>query len=140
MKKTLKSLAAAGCLVPAASAMAIDTSEPFLCAVTQVNECLDGYGCEAVLPEMVNAPTFIWVDLKKKRIRTSVNNDGSRILNQMNIDGRHVIQGAEDGNPNQVDGVAWSMSIEDDTGRFVGAVAMPQASVTLFGACTETSP
>lgn len=137
MNTRIKTLTAAGCLVLAGSAAAIDTSEPFLCAVSQVNECLDGFGCEAVLPEMVNAPSFIWVDLKKKRIRTSINHDGSRILNQMMIDGRHVIQGAEDGDPEQVDGAAWSMSIEDATGRFVGAVALQQASLTLFGACTE---
>ena len=137
MKITLKTLAAAGCLLTGSTAAAIDTSEPFLCAVTQVNECLDGFGCESVLPEMVNAPTFIWVDMKKKHIRTSINEKGSRIANQMTVDGRHVIQGAEDGNPNQIDGAAWSLSIEDETGRFVGAVALQQASVTLFGACTE---
>ena len=132
-----RTITAATLLLATGSATAIDTSEPFLCAVAQVHECLDGFGCEAVLPEMVNAPTFIWVDLKKKRIRTSLNNEGSRISNQAMVDGRHILQGAEDGNPNQPDGVAWSMSIENDTGRFVGAVALQQASITLFGACTE---
>ncbi len=132
----LKTAAAAACLLTAGSAAAIDTSEPFLCAVSQVTECLDGWGCEAVLPEMVNAPTFIWVDMKKKRIRTSVNNDGSRIVNMAEANGLHLIQGSQTDNPETPSG-AWSMSIEDSTGRFVGAVALRQASLTLFGACTE---
>ena len=64
MKRVTRALFTAGGILLATSAAGLDTSDPFLCAVTQVNECLDGAGCEAVLPEAVNAPTFIWVDLK----------------------------------------------------------------------------
>lgn len=136
MLKKLQFFAAASCALFSAHAAAIDTGEPFLCAVSQVTECLDGWGCEAVLPEMVNAPTFIWVDLKKKRVRTSLNNEGSRIVNLVEADGLHLIQGSQTNNPEGPSG-AWSMSIEDSTGRFVGAVALRQASLNLFGACTE---
>lgn len=34
-------------------------------------------------------------------------------------------------------GAAWTLSIEDVNGRFVGAIAIQQASISLFGACTE---
>ena len=137
MIKQLKYASAAGLLAFTGSATALDTSEPFLCAVAQVNECLDGFGCEEVLPEMVGAPTFIWVDMKKNRIRTNQNADGARIANKMELDGRHLIQGAEDGNPDATDGAGWTLSIEDSTGRFAAAIAIEQATLSLFGACTE---
>jgi len=137
MHNPLKSLIAAVCLATAGTVSALNTSEPVLCAVSQVNECLDGFGCETVLPEMVNAPTFIWVDIKNKRIRTNQNEQGSKIVNLIEIDGRHILQGAEDGNPNVQDGTGWTISIEDKTGRFAAAIAIEQATVSLFGACTE---
>ena len=137
MKNQLKTAMATGLLLSAGTATALDTSEPFLCAVTQVTECLDGFGCEAVLPEMVGAPTFIWIDMKKNRIRTNQNADGSRIANKAEIDGRHILQGAEDGDPEATDGAGWTLSIEDTTGRFAAAVAIEQATLSMFGSCTE---
>lgn len=118
-------------------AAALDTSEPFLCAVTQVNQCRDGYGCETVLHEDVGAPTFIWVDMKKKTLRTNRNADGSKIANMKRVEDRHVLQGAEDGDPEQSDGGGWTMSIEDKTGRFAAAVVVEQATIGMFGGCTE---
>ena len=137
MSKHLRLAIATGLLTCAANATALDTSEPFLCAVAQVNECLDGFGCEEVLPEMVGAPTFIWVDMKKDRIRTNQNSNGAPIANRTEIDGRHILQGAEDGSPDTVDGAGWTLSIEDSTGRFAAAIAVEQATLSLFGACTE---
>jgi hypothetical protein len=137
MIKHLKYAGAAALLAFANTAPALDTAEPFLCAVAQVNECLDGFGCEKVLPEMVGAPTFIWVDIKKNRIRTNQNSDGARIANKMELDGRHILQGAEDGNPEVTDGAGWTLSIEDNTGRFAAAIVIEQATLSLFGACTE---
>jgi hypothetical protein len=137
MKTAIRTLLTSGGLLCAAGAAALDIADPFLCAVSQVNECLDGFGCEAVLPEAVNAPTFIWVDVKKKQIRTNHDSTGSRISNIKELDGRHVLQGASDGTGQSVDGSGWTLSIEDETGRFVGAIALQQASITIFGACTE---
>ena len=137
MIKQLKWAGTAAALTIAGNAAALDTSEPFLCAVAQVNECLDGFGCEEVLPEMVNAPTFIWVDMKDNRIRTNQNEGGARIANKVELDGRHILQGAEDGDPDASDGAGWTLSIEDSTGRFAAAVAIEQATLSLFGACTE---
>jgi hypothetical protein len=137
MSKHLRLAATAGLLACATNVSALDTSAPFLCAVAQVNECLDGFGCEEVLPEMVGAPTFIWVDLKKDRIRSNQNSSGAKIANHVEIDGRHILQGAEDGNPEATDGAGWTLSIEDSTGRFAGAITIQQATLSLFGACTE---
>jgi hypothetical protein len=137
MKNKVRVLIAICCSAAASSAVALDTSKPFLCAVAQVNECLDGLGCEQVLPEVVNAPTFIWVDVKKKLIRINQDTGGSGIATVTRLSGRHILQGTEEIDSKAPSNAAWTLSIEDDTGRFVGAAALQQASITLFGACTE---
>lgn len=133
----LRTLIAVPALLLGSSAIAIDTSEPFLCAVAEVNECLDGFGCETILPEIVNAPTFIWVDVDKKRIRTNQNEAGSKIENRAAINGRLVLQGADQAIAENTGGAGWTLSIEDSTGRFVASIAIQQASISLFGSCTE---
>lgn len=124
-------------LLSAGSAWALDTSKPVLCASMQVNECIDGQGCEAVLPEEVNAPTFLRVDIRNKVIRILKDAPGSKIRSVSRIENRLVLQGAEDGNPKQPDGSGWTLSIENDTGRFVATAAILQGAIVIFGACTE---
>ena len=119
------------------SAEAIETNDPFLCAVTQVYECVDGRGCEAVLPEDVRAPTFLWVDVRKNALWVDKERPPSKISQVTTIEDRLILQGAEDGNPDQPDGTGWTLSIENATGRFTAAAALKQASIALFGACTE---
>ena len=74
MKATDKFVCLAGVLtlLAAGPAHAIDTSTPFLCATIQVHECIDGSACESVLPEDVNAPTFMRIDVKAKEIRVTL--------------------------------------------------------------------
>ncbi len=137
MKVSSKLLISVVTLLSAGSAWALDTSKPFLCASMQVNECIDGRGCEAVLPEEVNAPTFLRVDLRNKVIRILKDAPGSKIRSVSRIENRLVLQGAEDGNPRQPDGAGWTISIENDTGRFVATAAVLQGAIVIFGACTE---
>ena len=121
----------------ATPAFALDTSQPLLCATTQAFECIDGAGCSSVLPEAVNAPTFMRVDVKKKNLRVFQEGPPTKIVSVTNIENRIVLQGAEDGSSERSDGNGWTLSIETQTGRFVGSIAAEQASITLFGACTE---
>jgi len=137
MKISSKLLIGVVTLLSAGTASALDTSKPFLCASMQVNECIDGGGCEAVLPEEVNAPTFLRVDVGNKVIRVLKDAPGTKIRSITQIENRLVLQGAEDGNPRQPDGTGWTLSIENDTGRFVATAAVLQGAIVIFGACTE---
>ena len=119
------------------STWALDTSKPFLCASMQVNECIDGRGCEAVLPEEVNVPTFLRVDVRNKEIRVLKDAPATKIRSVSRIENRLVLQGAEDGNPRQPDGTGWTLSIENETGRFVATAAIIQGAIVIFGVCTE---
>ena len=117
--------------------VALDKSEPLLCASIQVNECVDGAGCRAVLPEDVNAPTFFWVDLQKKEIRASKDGATTAIERIEDVEGRTVLQGADPGSEDPADGSGWTMTIEDDTGRMTSTATTRQAAVVIFGTCTE---
>ncbi len=138
MLKTMKRLIGATLLCCMTTPLlALDTSEPLLCATTQVFQCVDGAGCSAVLPEAVNAPTFIRLDVKKKQLRVYKDAPPTKIASVTDIKNRIVLQGAEQGSEQRPGGGGWTMSVESDTGRFVGAIAVEQATITLFGACTE---
>lgn len=118
-------------------ASALDTSGPLLCASIEVNECVDGSGCDAVLAEEVNAPTFFRIDMKKKQVRVTKDGPPTTIERVEEVDGRIVMQGVEDGSPNLEDGTGWTISIEKDTARMVATAATLQAAIVIFGACTE---
>ena len=118
-------------------AVALDKSEPLLCASIQVNECVDGAGCREVLPEDVGMPTFFWVNMKKKEIRASKDSEPTAIERMENVEGRTVLQGADPGSADPADGSGWTMTIEDNTGRMTSTATTRQAAVVIFGTCTE---
>jgi len=124
-------------LLFAGSAAAIDTSKPLLCASIEVNECIDGYGCSEVLAEEVDAPTFFRIDLGKKQVRVTKDGPATKIEHMEEVEGRIVMQGVEDGNPDVEDGTGWTITIEQDTARLVATAATRQAAIVIFGACTE---
>ena len=124
-------------LLFASHAVALDLSKPFLCASLDVHECVDGARCREVLPEDVNAPTFFRVDMKKKQIRVSKSGEPTEIEHVDTLEGRIVLQGVEDGNPEIEDGAGWTMTIEEDTARMVVTATTRQAAIVIFGACTK---
>ncbi len=124
-------------LLLAGSAAAIDMSNPILCASLDVHECVDGAGCTEVLAEEVDAPTFLRIDLNKKQIKVTESGQPSRIELVEALDGRIVMQGIEDGNPDIDDGTGWTISIEEDTGRMVATAVVRQGAIVIFGACTK---
>ena len=118
-------------------AVALDKSEPLLCASIKISECVDGAGCREVLPEDVGVPTFIWINLKKKEMSTSKDAEPTAIERMEDVEGRTVLQGADPGSPDLADGSGWTITIEDDTGRMTGTAITRQAAVVFFGTCTE---
>jgi hypothetical protein len=119
------------------AALALDTAEPFLCAVADVWECVDGGKCIEVLPEEVDAPPFLRINVPKKEVIVTSERPASTIEHMEEIEGRLVLQGIEDGREDRPDGAGWTISIQKDTARMVVTGAINQAAIVLFGACTE---
>jgi len=137
MKSTRLFLAGLALALAASPAVAIDTSEPLLCATLQVDECIDGQGCNQVLHEDVNAPTFVRIDLGKKTLATSTRATPTSIDSVRQIGERIILQGVTEAGDDRPESRGWTLALEADTGRFVATVTITQGAIILFGACTE---
>jgi len=127
--------------MPFVASAEFDGSSKFLCAAVDVMECLPTKGCNRVAADDVNIPRFIKVDVKNKKIVTGYKGDKRRSAIQRveKIDGKLMLQGAEDGRKggDERDGVGWSMSIGKDSGDMVLTASGDGVAFVVFGACTS---
>jgi hypothetical protein len=119
----------------AATADTFDGSKPLLCATQTVNECISGYGCSALDAADVNLPDFLEVDAANNVISgTAAKTPVERVEH---LDGKLVLQGADDGIDEVRDGTAWTMVIAEDTGKMILNATGDDFSIVVFGACRE---
>jgi hypothetical protein len=110
-----------------AAAADFDGSRPFLCAVIDANDCALGIACIHGVAEDVNLPQFIKVDFAAKTI--SARGRTAPIQSSTRSESMLVIQGVQQRR-------AFSITVADDTGSFVGTVAGDGEALAVFGACT----
>ena len=122
-----------------AQAGSFDGSRNLLCAPQVAIECGPDGTCEQAMAASVNLPSFFQVDFSKKEL-TSIgeleNKRTSKIKSMEFLDNKLFLQGADDGIKNVRDGLAWSMSISQDTGRLVISASGENEAFVIFGACT----
>jgi hypothetical protein len=121
------------------AAGSFDGSKTLLCAPQSAAECGPDGSCQQVSPTSVNLPDFFQIDFKEKmitRVTGSEKHQGSKIDNMEVLDSKLVLQGADDGVENVRDGLAWSMTIAQDTGKLVASAAGESEAFVIFGACT----
>ena len=123
-----------------AAADDFDGSEPLLCALATLSECVPGGVCEQVTSESINAPDFLRVDVRKKTITAVIPGQDERppgeILNTAIIDEKLFLQGADDGVDGIRDGLAWSLAIDQNSGKMVFTASGDAVGFVAFGACT----
>ena len=116
-----------------------DGSKELICSAMDVVECMPGGKCLEVTAEQVGIPYFFKINFKKKKI-SATHADGSQknsaIKNMEKIDGKVIIQGAEDGIKDVRDGVGWSAAIAEETGKMVITASGDDVGFVIFGACT----
>lgn len=123
----------------ALAADSFDGSEPLLCALLDINECAAGNGCEEVMAESINAPRFLRVNVKDKQItgkRASGSENTAAIEFMERLDGKLILQGADDGVEGVRDGLGWTLTIAEDTGKLVLTASGDDVAFIAFGACT----
>ena len=129
------------CLVATSPAIAgvFDGSKPLYCALMDTVQCVPGCECTEIEPEEVNLPDFLVINFKKKRI-TATKEGGiqrsSKIENRKLIDGKLIVQGAEDGVEGVKDGLGWSIAINESTGKMVLTGSGDDVGFVFFGSCT----
>jgi hypothetical protein len=114
-------------------------SKPLLFAAIEVIECGPTGQCNKVTPESIALSQFLKIDFKKKEIFPVGEGQGKKsttIENMELIDGKLIIQGAEDGVEGVRDGVGWTMAIAEETGKVVLTASGDQVGFVVFCACT----
>jgi hypothetical protein len=129
MKRLVIGSAAAVMCLAAATVLAadFDGSKPLICSAIEANDCAMGVGCEKGLAEDVNAPQFVRVDFAGKKM--SARGRTAPIDRQARENGTLILQGLENGR-------AWSITITEEGGWMVGAIAGSEEGFVIFGACT----
>jgi len=116
-----------------------DGSQPLLCTVNEVTECLAGEKCKEVSAEDINLPRFFWIDVGKKTIQSKKQGDDARksqIDQVKHVDGKLILQGAEEGSGDFRDGFGWTIAIMEDTGQMVLTASGDLVGDVAFGVCT----
>jgi hypothetical protein len=87
----------------------------------------------------VNLPNFFQIDFSARKLSAvngSENKRTSKIKSMETLDGKLFLQGADDGIEGVRDGLAWSISISQETGRLVMSASGENVAFVVFGACT----
>ena len=129
------------CMMVTASAVGagdFDGSKPLLVSVNRVIECTPDGTCREVTPASAGLPQFLKIDFSQKTIRPAAADDetpASIIERQEVVDGKLILQGAEDGYEKMHDGLGWTMAISESTGQVVLTGSGEQVAFVVFGAC-----
>ncbi len=123
----------------AAMATDFDGSEALICSFAQVTECDAGSECRAVTNDSVDAPDFVKLDFKKKTVTAifgGVEGGVDDLDNVMDLANYLVVQGVQGGAEGAADSLAWSASIDHESGLIVVSASGEKAAFVIFGACT----
>ncbi|KKO18253.1 MAG: hypothetical protein L3J18_12065 [Candidatus Brocadia sp.] len=127
------------CLVSTVSyAGDYDGSKPLIFSVKTILECEPNGDSHIVTAEEMKVPNFLIVDCKKMTISPFPPVPGRRdsVIKRMErIDGKLILQGADDGIENVRDGIGWTASISEDTGKAVVTASGDDVGFVIFGAC-----
>ena len=119
-----------------------DGSKPLICILEDSMECTMENGCQEVSEEDINLPGILKVNVENKSIRAvgeGREKSVTRIKNIEHIDGKLILQGAEDGYKKYQDGLGWSMAIMESNGDMVLTASGDRVAFILFGECVPTS-
>ena len=122
----------------AATAGDYDGSKSLLCAPINVIECISDGECQKVTNESVGLPAFLSINFAEKKISPAPKGESTRntaIKNMEHIDGKLILNGAEDGIEGVRDGLGWSMAIGEETGKMVLTGSGDHVGFVIFGAC-----
>lgn len=114
-----------------------DGSKNLLVSVIRVMECTMEDGCREVSPANIELPQFLKIDFANKTIKSAAANDNTPatiIERQELVDGKLILQGAEDGYDKMRDGLGWTIALSEETGHVVLTASGDQVAFVVFGA------
>ncbi|MBW1980471.1 MAG: hypothetical protein JRJ12_04570 [Deltaproteobacteria bacterium] len=126
-------------ITTSATAGDFDGSKPLLFSAIKVFECSPQGSCDEVTAESISLPQFLKIDFKAKKVtpaRKTAGKKGSDIQSMKVVDGKLMLQGAEDGVEGVRDGIGWTMAISEETGKAILTASGEEVAFVVFGACT----
>lgn len=134
MKKTTTGIA--GLLIAGlAYAENIDGIDRMLCSAGEVKICFETGECYDALPEELDVPEFVILDMKKNSVSTTRASNVKRSSDFSRVDrsnGLIRLQGFEGER-------AYSFVIDEATGKLTVAVSADGFTVSVYGACTDAN-
>jgi hypothetical protein len=115
-----------------------DGSKPLILSLIRGDECTLAGGCNEVTPEDVGLPQFLKIDFEKKQISATpeIPEVPPSVIERMEVvDGKLMLQGAEDGLEGVRDGLGWTIAISLETGQAVLTGSGDGFGLVIFGAC-----
>jgi len=91
-----------------------------------------------VTAESADLPQFLKVDFENETITRAMGGEGKQVTDierMERVDGKLILQGAEDGVENVRDGLGWTFAISEETGKAILTASGEQAAFVVFGAC-----
>ena len=140
MKRYIWIVSALLCSIIAALAVDagnFDGTRPLLISVIRVIECTPDGACREVPPASVELPQFLKIDFNNKTIGPAAADDETPVTTierREVVDGKLILQGAEDGYEKMRDGLGWTMAISESTGQVVLTASGDQVAFVVFGA------
>jgi hypothetical protein len=128
--RTLAYLASVALMAAAALPAAagdFDGSKLLICAPVEAIDCSAGNGCEKSTPDEVGAPAFMRIDVGGKVVRGPKRTSPIQLLEK--TDEQLLLQGTELG-------YAWTLVIDQETGKMSATLASREGTFVLFGPCT----
>jgi hypothetical protein len=116
-----------------------DGSKPLLVSLARIMECTPVEGCKDVSANEVRLPRFLKIDFAKKTIRPARGGEDipDTVIERLErVDGKLILQGAEDGYAEMRDGLGWTMAISEESGLMVLTTSGDEVGFVVFGACT----
>ena len=135
MRKAILMLLAFGCIsmIPLQGLAAdFDGSRPLLFAVIRTIECGPDGECHQGTADHIDIPQFLRIDFEKKTISSTPEAGPVRttkIDNMTRAEGKLILQGLQHGK-------AWSMIINEASGKVTLSASDDQVGFVVFGACT----
>ena len=111
----------------------VTDTDRILCSTSTIMLCVEDGLCFQISILDSDAPQFLVIDTKKKVVSTTEASGEKRetsVPNMSRDGGRVFLQGVENNR-------AFSILIEEDSGRFSAAIARDGITNSVFGACTD---
>jgi len=130
-----------GLLLAAAAAgsqaAGFDGKTGLLCTATEVYECDAANTCGLMPAPDLQDIRHLKVDMKQKTVTLAhVDTKLSSHIDRVDtVDGKLILQGIEDGRPDEIDGGGWTMSIDQTYGTMVFTQAGGSSAFVGFGGC-----